>query len=423
VLGVAIMSSGDVYVLGAVRTPRGKGSARGALAGISPLALVVGLCDALVERGVPRDGAPQDGPRRGVDDLVLGCASQVGEQGGNIARTAALLAGLGNEVPGVTINRFCASGLDAVNIAAARVRAGDASLVLAGGVESVSRVPMFSDGGPLWTDPAIAAALGSVHMGIAADLVATLEGYGRAELDAYALRTRERARAAWADGRAARSVVPVLDEGGRVVLDRDELVDWAPTAEEVAALPPAFAELGASGQDAIALLRKPWLRDFGGPGGVLHLHTRASSPALADAAALVVVGDRAAAERTGLVPRARIVATATCAGDPLIMLTAGQDAILKAVMRHGLKTEDIDVYEFAEAFAALCVKLERDFGLDPARLNAGGGTIAMGHAFGATGAILLGNVVDELERTGGRYGVAAVSGAAGLGVATLVERC
>jgi acetyl-CoA C-acetyltransferase len=413
VLGRAIMShvSGDVYVLGAVRTPRGKGSARGALAGISPLALVVGLCDALVERGVPRDG---------IDDLVLGCASQVGEQGGNLARTAALLAGLGNEVPGVTINRFCASGLDAVNIAAARVRAGDASLVVAGGVESVSRVPMFSDGGPLWTDPAIGAALGSVHMGIAADIVATLEDYKRPVLDAYALRTRERARAAWADGRAARSVVPVLDEGGRVVLDRDELVDWAPTAADVAALPPAFADVGASGQDAIALLRKPWLRDFG---GVLHVHTRASSPALADAAALVVVGDRAAADRTGLVPRARIVATATCAGDPLIMLTAGQDAILKAVMRHGLRTEDIDVYEFAEAFAALCVKLERDFGLDPARLNAGGGTIAMGHAFGATGAILLGNVVDELERTGGRYGVAAVSGAAGLGVATLVERC
>ncbi|HUQ06887.1 MAG TPA: acetyl-CoA C-acyltransferase [Kofleriaceae bacterium] len=414
------MTASDVFVLAAVRTPRGKGSKRGALAGISPLALVAGLCDALVERGVPRGAAPQEGRPRGVDDVVLGCASQVGEQGGNLARTAALLAGLGDEVPGVTINRFCASGLDAVNIAAARVRAGDASLVLAGGVESVSRVPMFSDGGPLWTDPAVGAALGSVHMGIAADIVATLEGYTRAELDAYALRTRERARAAWADGRAARSVVPVLDEGGRVVLDRDELVDWAPTAAEVAALPPAFADLGAAGQDAIALLRKPWLRDFG---GVLHLHTRASSPPLADAAALVVVGDRAAAERTGLAPRARIVATATCAGDPLIMLTAGQDAILKAVMRHGLQPEDIDVYEFAEAFSALCIKLERDFGIPPERLNAGGGTIAMGHAFGATGAILLANAVDELERTGRRYAVAAVSGAAGLGVATLLERC
>jgi acetyl-CoA C-acetyltransferase len=417
-VGAVTVATNDTFILATVRTPRGKGSKRGALAGVTPLALVRGLCDALKL------------PPNSVDDLVLGCASQVGEQGGNLARTAALVAGLGNEVPGVTINRFCASGLDAVNTAAARVRAGDASLVLAGGVESVSRVPMFTDGGPLWTDPAVMRATGSVHMGIAADIVATLEGYTRDELDTYALRTRERARAAWADGRAARSVVPVRDANGAVVLDADELVvarpgdgdrgAWAPTATEVAALPPAFAELGASGQDALALARMPVLADFD---GIRHLHTRASSPALADAAALVLVGDRAAADRAGLAPRARIVATATCAGDPLIMLTAGQDAILRALVKAGLAPRDIDVYEFAEAFSALCVRLERDLGIDPARLNPNGGTIALGHAFGATGAILLANAVDELERTGGRYAVAAVSGAAGLGVATLVERC
>ena len=390
-LGHALVT--DAFVLGAVRTPRGKGSARGALAGVTPLALVRGLCDALVARGVPADG---------IDDVVLGCASQVGEQGGNLARTAALVAGLGDGVPGVTINRFCASGLDAVNLAAARVRAGDASLVLAGGVESVSRVPMFTDGGPLWTDPAVGAAARFVDMGVAADLVATREGLERPALDAYALRTRERARAAWTDGRAARSVVAVRDASGAVVLDRDELVAWAPSADEVAALPPAFAELAGPARR--------------------HLHTRASSPSLADAAALVVVGDRAAAERTGLAPRARIVASATCAGDPLVMLTAGQDAIVRVLARAGLAPRDIDVFEFAEAFAALCLRLERDLRIDPTRLNPGGGTIAMGHAFGATGTILLAGVVDELERTGGRYGIAAVSGAAGLGVATLVER-
>ncbi len=383
----------DVFVYATVRTPRGKGSTRGALAGVTPLALVRGLCDELVARELPPDG---------VDDVVLGCASQVGDQGGNLARTAALVAGLGDRVPGVTLNRYCASGLDAVNTAAARVRAGDLSLAVAGGVESVSRVPMFTDGGPLWTDPAVIAAARFVHMGVAADLVATREGFERPALDAYALRTRARARAAWADGRAARSVVPVRDEHGAVTLDRDELVAWAPSADDVAALPPAFAELPG-----------PERR---------HLHTRASSPSLADAAALAVVGDRAAGERTGMKPRARIVASVTCAGDPLVMLTAGQDAIERLLARAGLAPRDIDVFEFAEAFAALCLRLERDLAIDPARLNPGGGTIAMGHAFGATGAILLANVVDELERSGGRYGIAAVSGAAGVGVATLLER-
>ncbi len=399
----------DSFVLATVRTPRSKGSARGALAGVTPLALVVGLIDALRARGLPADA---------VDDLVLGCASQTGEQGGNLARTAALVAGLDPRTPGVMINRFCASGLDAVNLAAARVRAGDLGLALAGGVESVSRVPMFSDGGPLWTDPAVRAAAGGIHMGVAADLVATLDDTPREALDAYALTTRARARAAWLDGRAARSVVPVRGRDGEVLLDRDELIDWAPTAAELAALPPAFAALGAAGQDAVAIARHPALAT----GGVRHLHTRASSPSLADAAALVVIGDADAAARTGLAPRARIVATATCAGDPVTMLTAGQDAIVAVLARAGLAADDIAVYEFAEAFAALCVRLRRDLGLDPARLNPGGGTIALGHAFGATGAILLANAVDELERTGGRYGIAAVSGAAGLGVATLIER-
>jgi acetyl-CoA C-acetyltransferase len=282
--------------------------------------------------------------------------------------------------------------------------------VVAGGVESVSRVPMFADRGPLYADPAVMQAVGSVHMGIAADLVATREGFTRDALDAYAQGTRARARAAWQSGTAARSVVPVGD------FRRDELVDYAPSAAEMAALPPAFAELGASGQDAVVRARFPELAE------VRHLHTRATSPPLADAAALLVLGDAAAAARLSLRPRARVLATATCADDPVIMLTAGQSAVVRALARAGLTARDVDVFEFAEAFAALCLRFQRDLDVHGDRFNPNGGTLALGHAFGATGAILLLDVVDELERRGSRYGVAAVSGAAGVGVATVVER-
>ncbi len=386
----------DAFVLAGVRTPRGKASPRGALHGTSPLQLVTTLLGALPV------------PAREVDDVLLGCATQVDAQGCNLARTAALVAGW--DVPGATVNRFCASGLDAANLGAARVRAGDASVVVAGGVESVSNVPMFSDRGPLYADPVVMAAVGSVHMGIAADLVATREGFAREQLDAYALGTRERARRGWASGVAASSVVPVAG------CTRDELVDHAPSAAELAALPPAFAELGAAGQDAVVRARFPELREL------RHLHTRATSPPLADAAALLLLGDAAAAVRLGLRPRARIVGSFTCADDPVIMLTAGQTAVERALARAGLHARDIDVFEFAEAFSALCLRFQRDLDARDDRFNPHGGTLALGHAFGATGAILLLNVVDELERRGGRYGVAAVSGAAGVGVATIVER-
>jgi acetyl-CoA C-acetyltransferase len=395
---------GAAYVLAGVRTPRGKASARGALHGVTPLALTTTLLGALGARGVRAEA---------VDDLLLGCATQVDEQGCNLARTAALCAGW--DVPGATVNRFCASGLDAAGLAAARVRSGDASLVIAGGVESVSRVPMFTDRGPLYADPAVMARVGSVHMGIAADLVATREGFAREALDTYALRTRAKARAAWQSGAAAASVVAVDGPiAGRC--DRDELVDYAPSAAELAALPPAFAELGASGQDDVVRARFPDVRE------VRHLHTRATSPPLADAAALLAIGDEAAAARLGLRPRARVVTTATVADDPVVMLTAGQSAATRALDRAGLSPHDVDVFEFAEAFAALCLRFQRDLDAGDDRFNVGGGTLALGHAFGATGAILLLNVVDELERRGGRYGVAAVSGAAGVGVATVVER-
>ncbi len=392
----------EAFVLAQLRTPRGKGSAKGALAAIAPGELVRQLLATLVARGVEADA---------VDDVVLGCASQLDAQGGNLARAAAIAAGLGARAGGTMINRFCASGLEAVAIAAARVRAGDCELVIAGGVESVSQVPLFADRGPWWQD-----GVGRLHMGIAADLAATVDGTPRAALDDYAGRTRARARAAAAAGRLHAWTVPVRAADGAVALDRDELLDYAPTAAQLAAQPPAFAELGAGGQDALALAHAPGLA------AICHDHTRASSPPLADAAALLVIGTAAAAARHGLAPIARVVGAASVAADPVAMLTAGQAAIVEVLARAGLAARDLAVIEFAEAFAALCLRLERDLDLDPARLNPDGGTLALGHAFGATGAILAGNVAAHLARLDGGHGVAAVSGAAGVGSAVLFAR-
>jgi len=396
----------EAYVLETVRTPRGRGSTKGGLHSLSPTELVVRLQEAMVRR-TGLDPAT-------VDDVILGCATQSGEQGANLARTATILAGWG-DIPGVTLNRFCASGIDAVAHGASRVRSGDADLVVAGGVESVSRVPMFSDDGPLWKDPATIEKVGSVFMGTAADLVATIEGYTRDELDEYGLETQSKAAMAWAGGAFSRSLVPITLPDGTIV-NTDELVRPGTTLDSLGQLPPAFAEVGAGGQDAIALAAHPEVK------AICHLHTIGTSPALADAAALVLVGSDAAAERSGLTPRARIAGSATAAVDPVIMLTAGQIAVEQVLARAGLKPGDVDVFEFAEAFAALCLRFRRDLDAGPERMNPNGGTIAMGHAFGATGAILLGSCVDELERRDGHWGVAAVSGAAGLGVAVLVER-
>ena len=388
----------DALILARVRTPRGKGSARGALAAIAPGELVRQLLRALIARGV----APA-----AVDDVVLGCASQLDAQGGNLARAAAVAAGF-DRAGGTMINRFCASGLEAIAIAAARVRAGDAELIVAGGVESVSQVPLFADRGPWWQ-----AGVGRLHMGIAADLAATIDGTPRAALDAYAARTRARARAAAAAGRLDAWTVPVRGADGAVALATDELLAYAPTDAELAALPPAFAELGAGGQVALALAHAP------GVAVTRHEHTRASSPPLADGAALLLVGTAAAAARLGLAPRARVVASAAVGADPVAMLTAGQDALVAACARAGVAPRDLAAIEFAEAFSALCLRLERQLDLDPTRLNPDGGTLAVGHAFGATGAILAGNLVAHLARTPG-LGAAAVSGAAGVGSALVL---
>jgi acetyl-CoA C-acetyltransferase len=387
-----------------VRTPRGKARPDGGLAGVTPLALVESVLTGVLDRtGVD----PAE-----VDEVVVGCASQVAGQGANLARTAVLSAGLPDTVPGVSVNRFCSSGLDAVALGAGLIASGQAEVVLAGGVESVSNVPMFSDDGPLWKDLDVVRRVGSVHMGIAADLVATELGYTRDDLDAYGERTQRRAREAWARGDHDRSLL--VPEGATI--DRDEHVRDDVTLEALAGLPPAFEQLGASGQDELALARVEGLDRID------HLHTRGTSPSVADGAAMTLLASEAAADRLGLTPRAHVVGAAAAGCDPVRMLLAGQLAVEQVLARHGWSADDLDVVEFAEAFSALCLKFQRDLGVDGDRFNPNGGTIAMGHAFGATGAILVTGLIDELERRDARRGAAAVSGAAGSGAAVLLER-
>ena len=398
----------QAYLYEAIRTPRGKASPAGGLADSSPIELLGALFDELAARtGI--DPAT-------VDDVVIGAARQHFDQGSNIARVATIMAGWPESVPGTTISRACASGLEAVNTSASRIRAGDAMTIVAGGVESLSRVPMFSEKSPLWNDPVVGNRAGAVHMGVAADLVATLLGYEREELDQYGLSTQLKAAAAQRAGRFDRSLVAITSPDGSRRCDHDEQVRPQTTMDQLRLLEPAFCEFGASGQDAIALKRFPQLSE------VRHLHTRGTSPSLADGAGLLLIGDEDLAAHVRCAPRARIVATAVRAVDPVEMLTAGQDAVTAVIERAGLTLDDIDRFEFAEAFSALCLKIQRELHIEDERFNVNGGTIAIGHAFGATGPFLLANLVDELERSGGRYGVAAISGAVGIGVATLIER-
>lgn len=396
----------DVYVYDAIRTGRGKAKAGGGLAHRTPLQLLNALLADLGKRHGLRDGS--------VDDLVIGVATQTGAQGGNLARAATILAGWYG-TPGMMLNRFCASGIDAINTAAARARLGTDGLLIAGGVESVSHAPMYSDHGPLFEDPAIVEQAGSVAMGIAADLLATMEGFERAELDAYGVRSQGRAHLAWQAGHFARDIVGVPGPDG-TVFAADEAIRAGTTAESLAQLEPAFAKLGANGQDDLVRRHHPEI------GEIRHLHTVGTSPALVDAAAVTLIGTAEAGSEHGLTPRARIVSAASRAVDPVVMLTGGEEAVQKALEQAGLHPDDIAVFEFAESFAATCLRFQRDLRVDDDRFNPNGGTIAMGHALGATGPILAANCLGELERRGERYGVIAVSGAAGLGSATVLER-
>jgi acetyl-CoA C-acetyltransferase len=406
----------EALIFDAIRTPRGRGKPGkdgkpgGSLYEVKPITLVVGLIDELRKRHPSLDPAM-------IDDIVLGCVSAVGDQGMVIARTAALAAGLPYTVAGVTLNRFCASGLEAVNTAAQKVRAGWDDLILAGGVESMSRVPMGSDGGAWAMDPDTNYETGFVPQGISADLLATVEGLSRDDVDAYAARSHHRAAKAWADGAFDRSVIPVVDRVGQVILDRDETVRAEASPESLSKLESSFAGIGdLGGFDAVALQRYHWLERID------HVHHAGNSSGIVDGASMVVVGSEAAGTAAGLTPRARVVSAVVTGAEPTIMLTGPEVAARKALAKAGLSTDDIDLFEVNEAFAAVPLRFMRELAVDPEIVNVNGGAIAMGHPLGATGAMLLSTLLDELERRGGRYGLATLCVGGGMGIATIIER-
>lgn len=397
-------------IFDSVRTPRGRGKSTGSLYTVKPISLAVQLIETLLERNPGVDPAA-------IDDLVMGIVSPVGEQGGVLPRSAAHLSSLPDNVPGLQVNRFCASGLEAVNLAAQKVGSGMEDLVMAGGVEVMSRVPIGSDGGPWALDPATAYDTYFVPQGIGADLIATTEGFTREDVDALAVRSQERAEQAWAEGRFARSIVPVLDQNGLTVLDHDEHRRPGATLESLGSLKPSFAQMGQqAGFDAVALQK------YHGVERIDHVHHAGNSSGIVDGAALMLIGSEQAGEAAGLTPRARIVATAVVGSEPTIMLTGPTPAVRKVLGKAGLDVADIDVWEVNEAFAAVPMKLAKDLGVDVGIFNVNGGAIAMGHPLGATGTIILGTALDELERTGGRYAVAALCVGGGMGIATVIER-
>ncbi|MFD7744369.1 acetyl-CoA C-acetyltransferase [Streptomyces sp. NPDC059698] len=402
--------STEAFVYDAIRTPRGRGKANGALHGTKPIDLVVGLIHEIQGRFPDLDPAA-------IDDIVLGVVSPLGDQGSDIARIAAIAAGLPDTVAGVQENRFCASGLEAVNLAAAKVRSGWEDLVLAGGVESMSRVPMGSDGGAWAMDPMTSFETGFAPQGIGADLIATVEGFSRRDVDEYAALSQERAAAAWKEGRFARSVVPVKDRNGLLVLDHDEHMRPGTTAESLAGLKPSFAGIGEMGGfDAVALQKYHWVEKID------HVHHAGNSSGIVDGAALVAIGSKEVGERYGLTPRARIVSAAVSGSEPTIMLTGPAPATRKALAKAGLTIDDIDLVEINEAFAGVVLRFVKDMGLSLDKVNVNGGAIALGHPLGATGAMILGTVIDELERRDQRFGLVTLCVGGGMGVATVVER-
>ncbi len=403
------MAATDALVFDAIRTPRGKGKSNGSLHGTKPVDLVVGLMHETLIRNEKLD------PSR-VDDVVLGCVSPVGDQGADIAKTAAIKAGLPDTVAGVQVNRFCASGLEAVNIAAQKVASGWEDLVFAGGVESMSRVPMGSDGGAWAMDPETNYDTSFVPQGVSADLIATIEEFSREDVDAYAARSQERAWAAQSEGRFANTVIPVKDLNDNVVLGQDEFIRPGTTVETLGGLKPSFAAIGEMGGfDAVALQKYHWVEK------IEHVHTPGNSSGIVDGASLVTIGNQKTGEELGMKPKARILATALSGADPTIMLTGPAPASKKALAKAGITVEDLDLVEINEAFAAVVLRFVRDMGLDMEKVNVNGGAIAMGHPLGATGGMILGTLIEELHRTGGRYGLATLCVGGGMGIATVVE--
>ncbi|MFI5733219.1 acetyl-CoA C-acetyltransferase [Kribbella sp. NPDC051587] len=400
----------EAFLYDAIRTPRGKGKPTGALHEVKPIQLITGLLDEYRTRNPQLDLAE-------IDDVVLGVVTPIGDQGMDIARTAVLMAGYPDTTGGVQLNRFCASGLEAVNQAAQRVRSGWEDFILAGGVESMSRVKMGSDGGAWAMDPETALATGFIPQGISADLIATMDGFSRTDVDAYAAESHARAAKAWANGYFARSVVPVLDRNGLQILDHDELVRPGTTVETLAGLPASFAAIGEHGGfDAVAL------EEYVKVERIEHVHHAGNSSGIVDGAALVAVGSAKAGEALGQAPRGRVVSVGVSGADPTIMLTGPAPAARKALAKAGLEASDIDLFEMNEAFAAAVLHFMRDLDVPHEKVNVNGGAIALGHPLGATGAMQIGTLLDELERRELRYGLATLCVGGGMGVATIIER-
>ncbi|MFM6986112.1 MAG: acetyl-CoA C-acetyltransferase [Hydrogenophaga sp.] len=398
----------EAFVYDAIRTPRGKGKKDGSLHEVKPVNLLAGLLSELQKRN--------DLDTAAVDDVVMGVVSPVGEQGSVIPKVAALKAGWDWRCAGVQLNRFCASGLEAVNMAAMKIKSGWEDLVVAGGVESMSRVPIGSDGGAWAQDPETNSATLFVPQGIGADLIATLNGFSRQDVDAFALESQKRAAAARAAGYFDRSVVPVRDRMGLTILEKDEFIKPGTTMEGLAGLKPAFEQLGAMGFDAVALQRYPQVER------IHHVHHAGNSSGIVDGAAAILIGSEAAGKTHGFTPRARIVSVALSGADPTIMLTGPMPAARKALAKAGLSIDQIDLFEVNEAFAAVPMKFMQEMGVPHEKVNVNGGAIALGHPLGATGAMILNTLIDELHRTGKRYGLATLCVGGGMGIATIVER-
>lgn len=398
----------EALIFDAVRTPRAKGKKDGSLHSVKPVNLVAGLLKALEARNKL--------DTHQVDDIVLGCVTPVGDQGADIAKTAAALADWDESVSGVQLNRFCASGLEAVNMGAMKIRSGFEDLVVVGGVESMSRVSMGSDGGAWALDPATNLHTHFVPQGIGADLIATLEGFSRSDVDAFALRSQKKAVRARADGSFSKSLVPVLDQNGILILDHDEFIRADTTLEGLGQLKPSFEAMGNMGFDATAL------RKYSHVEKINHVHTPGNSSGIVDGAALMLIGSEAKGRALGLTARGRIVATAVTSTDSTIMLTGPAPATRKALSKAGMSVEDIDLFEVNEAFASVVLKFMRDMGVPESKVNVNGGSIAMGHPLGATGCAILGTLLDELEKRNLRYGLATLCVGGGMGIATIIER-
>ena len=398
----------DAIIYDAVRTPRGKGKKDGSLHGVTPVHLLKNLFDAVQERNNLDTST--------VDDVVLGCVTPVGEQGADIARTAVLYAGWDESVTGVSQNRFCASGLESVNLAAMKVMSGMEDLVVAGGIESMSRWPMGSDGGAMVMDPRVNAAMDFVPQGIGADLIASIEGFSRADVDNFAVSSQQKAAAAQEAGHFSNTLVPVKDVNGMIVLDHDETVRGSTTAEKLGELKPSFQMMGEMGFNATALRKYPEVEE------ITHVHHAGNSSGIVDGSALVLIGNEAMGKAQGLKPRARIKALATQGSEPTIMLTGIAPATRKALDKAGMSVGDIDLWEINEAFAAVVMRAVRDLDIDMDKVNVNGGAIAMGHPLGATGSILVGTVIDELERRDLNTACVTLCVGGGMGIATIIER-